>query len=62
CGPTYGAAPIDLVATLEEAGVLDVEECKERGVFNVGKGEKEILFNVGKGEEMKFVRIRAAAI
>ncbi|MEC8445418.1 MAG: hypothetical protein VXZ03_03955 [Actinomycetota bacterium] len=50
------------MATLEEAGVLDVEECKERGVFNVGKGEKEILFNVGKGEEMKFVRIRAAAI
>ena len=50
------------MATLEEAGVLDVEECQERGVFNVGKGEKEILFNVGKGEEMKFVRIRAAAI
>jgi hypothetical protein len=50
------------VATLEEAGVFDVGERKERGVFNVGKGEKELLFDVGKGEEMRFVRIRAAAI
>ena len=50
------------MATLEEAGVFNVEERKERGVFNVGKGEKEILFDVGKGEEMKVMRIRTAAM